>query len=158
MLLWLIFLFIFLPWIELILLFKLADAIGGFETLGVVILTGVIGASLARWQGFRTIMRIRHELNQGSLPADAMLDGLFILCAGLLLITPGLLTDAIGFSLLAPPARTWIKRKAKTYIKAHFQITQFNQFNQQRKSSHRHGTNPDVIDVEANEVNDHDTP
>lgn len=157
MLLWLIFLFIFLPWIELILLFKLADAIGGFETLGVVILTGVIGASLARWQGFRTIMRIRHELNRGSLPADAMLDGLFILCAGLLLITPGLLTDAIGFSLLVPPARNWIKHNAKTYIKSHFQITQVNQFNQQQKSSRRHSTDSDAIDVEAHEVDDRDT-
>jgi len=154
MFLWLILLFIFLPWIELLLLFRLADLIGGWETLGVIILTGVIGASLARWQGFQTVMRIRSELDHGSLPADALLDGLFILCAGLLLITPGLLTDATGFTLLAPPARTLIKKTAKRYIQTHFQVAQFGSFTERADRSRPRNMDQDVIDVDATEIND----
>ncbi|MFO7822249.1 MAG: FxsA family protein [Lentisphaeria bacterium] len=155
-LLWLIGLFIFLPWLELLLLFKLAGAIGGLQALGVVILTGIIGASLARWQGFNTVMRIRQELNRGALPADAMLDGLFIFGAGLLLVTPGLITDAVGFSLLIPITRNAIKASTKHYIKSHFQVHQFSQFSDSGKKNRPAGgeQDQDTIDIEANQVED----
>lgn len=155
-LLWLIFLFLFLPWVEFVILLKLARVTDIPTTLAIIILTGIVGASLARWQGFRTITRIRSQLNKGALPADAMLDGLFILCAGLLLITPGLITDGVGFTLLMPPARALIKKAAAKYIRAHFHVSQFQQFTGRPDAHKTRNTDPNVIDVDATEIDEND--
>jgi UPF0716 protein FxsA len=111
MLLRLLLLFTLVPLVELVLLLVLADKIGWQVTLGVVLGTGVLGASLARWQGIQVWRRAHRELSAGRLPGDALLDGLMVLVAGALLVTPGALTDALGFALLLPPFRTVIKRR-----------------------------------------------
>lgn len=106
----LVFLFIALPVAELALLLKVGAAMGWFSTLMLVVATGVVGASLARRQGFQVIARLQRESAQGRVPASAMVDGALIFVAAMLLITPGIVTDVVGFSLLIPPLRDAIKR------------------------------------------------
>lgn len=78
---------------------------GFWPTVGLVVLTGFAGAALARLEGLRTIWKIRGELARGRLPAGALFDGLGVLLGGVLLLTPGILTDLVGLSFLFPPTR-----------------------------------------------------
>ena len=106
---WLFLLFVLLPLAELAMLMVLADWTNWKVSLAVVIITGVIGAGLMRHQGLRALSRIRHELRHGRMPGDALVDSLLIVVAGALLLTPGVLTDAIGIVLLIPFTRPWVK-------------------------------------------------
>ena len=117
---YLILLFTIVPIIELALLIKVGQYIGISSTLTIVILTGVAGAYLARTQGLITLIKIQNDINQGILPSDKIFDGMMILCGGLLLLTPGLSTDVIGFAALIPITRDliklWLRRKVKDWI------------------------------------------
>ena len=110
-------LFTLLPLAELFLLIKIGTAIGALPTVLLVIGTGVLGASLARSQGFLVWRRIQEEMNMGRFPADEMLDGLLVFFAGAVLITPGILTDILGFLVLIPftrnGIRTWVKKRLR---------------------------------------------
>tara|TARA_B110000014_G_C19877789_1_gene454328 strand:- start:129 stop:632 length:504 start_codon:yes stop_codon:yes gene_type:complete len=111
MLLKLLVLFIVLPLLDLWLLFTLADGVLSFgATVGLVLATGIIGASLAKQQGLAAWKTFNAELGRGALPADTMLDGVLILLAGTVLITPGLITDAVGLALLVPPVRRLVRK------------------------------------------------
>jgi len=99
------------PLTELAILLRIGAWLGWMPTLGLVVVTGLLGAVLARREGLRTISRIQQELERGSMPTSAMADGVLILIAGVALITPGILTDACGFALLIPPVRGWVKKK-----------------------------------------------
>ena len=110
MLLKLALLFIGLPFLEIVILVKLGEAIGFVNTILIVIVTGFTGAILARWQGTKVWQEIALELQQGRMPAESLVDGLLIFAAGLVLITPGLITDIIGFLLLIPVTRLFFKR------------------------------------------------
>ena len=107
---WLIALFVFMPVVELALLLKVGSALGVAKTLVLVVGTGVIGAFLARAQGVMILTAIHRELNEGRMPAPRLLDGVMVLVAGTLLITPGLITDTAGFLLLVPSVRGWIRK------------------------------------------------
>ena len=98
-------LFFLLPLAELMILIEVGGEIGGWETIGVCLLTAMIGGSLARRQGMGVLRRMRVSMHQGQLPAEEMIDSLFIVVAGLLLMTPGFVTDAVGLVLLSPPVR-----------------------------------------------------
>lgn len=113
----LILLFTLVPVIELALLIKLGRLTSVATTIAIVILTGILGAYLARREGLKTWRRIQQNISRGISPADDMVSGLLILIAGAVLITPGLLTDLVGFSLLVPPVRNWFKKK----LSSHFQ-------------------------------------
>lgn len=106
----LLLLFTVIPLVELYLLLHVGAVIGAGTTILLVLGTGALGAYLARQEGLRTLGQIRHNLNQGILPAEEMLDGVIILAAGLLLITPGILTDVCGFLMLVPASRNAFKR------------------------------------------------
>lgn len=112
----LLLLFTVVPFIELTILLEVGQYIGVSSTLLIIILTGVIGAALARMQGFSVLQRIRQDMQMGRIPTDALIDGLFILSAALLLVTPGFLTDLIGFFLLAPFGRQFLRRRVREYI------------------------------------------
>ncbi len=103
-------LFIGIPLIELYLIIKVGGIIGAFWTVVLVVLTAVIGVSLLRMQGFRTLQRAQLNMAQGQLPAMEMLEGMFLAIAGVLLLTPGFLTDSIGFLFLMPATRQAIIR------------------------------------------------
>jgi UPF0716 protein FxsA len=114
---YLLLLFIVTPLLELYLLIKIGMIIGAFNTIALVVLTGFLGALLARSQGFKIFKRINDELEQGIIPSDALIDGFFVLIGGLLLITPGILTDILGFLFVIPytrePFRDYVKYKLK---------------------------------------------
>ena len=111
----LLILFVAVPLIELAVLIDIGKIIGTFSTLVLIILTGIIGAYLARLEGFRVLFTIRHKMSVGQLPAVELVDGLIILIAGVLLITPGIITDCFGFLMLFRPSRArlrmWLKEK-----------------------------------------------
>ena len=109
----LILLFILVPIVELILLIKLGGLIGLWPTIGLIVATGAAGASLARWQGLSVLRQIQLELASGRLPGGALVDGIIILLAAALLVTPGLLTDVFGFLCLIPGFRGVMKRMLK---------------------------------------------
>ncbi len=113
----LILLFCVVPLVELWLLFVVAHQTSALFTLLLVIGTGVLGASLARWQGFQVLRRIEDELSAQRLPTSSVVDAAMILVAGLLLLTPGILTDLLGFSLLVPPMRALYRRWLVGYFK-----------------------------------------
>ena len=102
--------FTLIPVIELYLLIKVGSVIGGFNTILLVILTGFAGAWLARMEGMHTMIKVRTNLQQGLVPAEDLLDALIIFIAGLVLITPGLMTDIFGLMLLWPVTRNRFKR------------------------------------------------
>ena len=101
----LLLLFFLVPLIEIYLLIEVGGVIGVGWTIFCVVFTAVLGAFLVRAQGFSTVNRIRAQMSQGQLPAMEMFEGLFLLVAGALLLTPGFFTDAIGFICLTPPLR-----------------------------------------------------
>ena len=112
----LIILFTLVPFVELALLLWLSDVTSWQFTVLLVIVTGVAGAWLARLQGGQTWVKIQQQLGRGEAPAGTLVDALLIFVAGTLLLTPGILTDAVGFSLLIPPLRAGIKK----YLAARF--------------------------------------
>ena len=105
----LILLLTIVPLVELWLLLWISDRTSLLFTVGLVIVTGVLGAALARWQGLRTLTKIQSQLQDGKMPGDALFDGVLILLAAAVLVTPGILTDACGFLLLIPPCRQVVK-------------------------------------------------
>ena len=98
-------LFTIVPALELWLLIKIGGIIGTFETIFLIILTGAIGASLAKSQGIQVLSELNQTLQKGESPAKKVAEGLLILGGGLLLITPGVCTDIVGFSVMIPPFR-----------------------------------------------------
>ena len=98
-------LFIVIPLVELYLIIKVGGAIGALWTVLLVVLTAVIGVSLLRIQGFNTLNRARLNMEAGTLPAMEMMEGMVLAVGGALLITPGFLTDTLGFLCLIPATR-----------------------------------------------------
>ncbi len=124
----LLLLFTVVPLVELYLLIEVGSVIGALNTILLVLGTGALGAFLARLEGLRTLGQIQRNLNQGIVPAEEMVDGVIILAAGLLLITPGILTDACGFLMLVPTTRNafkrWLRRRfdrATATVRIHHQ-------------------------------------
>lgn len=114
---YLLFLFIVVPLVELTLLIHVGQFIGVMNTIAIVVLTGIAGASLARHQGFQVLQKITQSMQQGVLPSEALVDGVIILVCGFLLLTPGFLTDILGFAGLIP----WTRGIVKTFVKRHIQ-------------------------------------
>ncbi len=100
-----------LPLIELYVLIEIGARIGALPTIFLAILTAIIGATLMRAQGLRTLAAVRAAAERGEPPALQMLDGLLLLVGGGVLLFPGFLTDALGFLLLVPPFRRWLIRR-----------------------------------------------
>ena len=101
--------FTIIPIIEIYLLIEIGSMFGALTAVTLVILTGFLGAFLARMQGLQTLYRIQESLREGRMPSGELLDALLIVIAGLLLLTPGFLTDSVGFLLLIPATRNSIK-------------------------------------------------
>ncbi len=110
-------LFTIIPIIELTLLIKVGSYIGAINTILVVILTAAIGAYMVKMEGIGIMYRIQKNMQEGIFPGDELISGMMILVAGALLLTPGFFTDIIGFVMLVPVSREFIKKIAKRYIK-----------------------------------------
>lgn len=118
----LLLLFIIIPVIELYLFIKIGDAIGVLATFSIIIITAVLGASLARQQGRLALMKFQEAAAAGRMPHEEVMDGIMILIAAVVLVTPGFFTDAIGFALLIPPVRTFARKFIGGYLKNHIRV------------------------------------
>lgn len=142
----LLLLFITVPFVELALLLYIAELTGWKITLTLVVVTGVVGSVLARSQGFRTYKQIQSELGTGRLPAQSMLDAVMIFVAGALLLTPGVLTDIFGLSLLIPPCRAFYRKRVVAWFKTRFSIQTMDPAGQQTPEARSRVVDSYVID------------
>ena len=102
--------FIAVPLLEIALLIKVGEQLGLWTTLAIVIGTAIVGTSIMHRQGLQALTKAQNSLAGGKIPLDSVVDGAFLLAAGLFLLTPGLLTDSVGFLFLVPPFRRWAAR------------------------------------------------
>jgi UPF0716 protein FxsA len=117
-----LFLFIIVPLLELYILIKIGGYLGAFQTVALVVFTALLGVVLARFEGLRTLQQIRQSLSQGIVPAEEMVDAVLIFIGGILLITPGVLTDLFALVLLIPYSRMifkrWLRRRFDRIVAA----------------------------------------
>ena len=139
---WLFLLFLAVPLIEIALFIQVGGAIGLFPTLGIVVLTAILGTYLVRSQGLQAMDRLRRSFNELRDPVEPLAHGAMILFSGALLLTPGIFTAAVGFALLVPGVRLAVFKWARTKVK----VATFS----------THGRHPqqqsDIIDGEYTEV------
>lgn len=118
---WLLIAFIVVPAIELALLIEIGSQIGALATFALICFTGIVGAALAKQQGASALQALRSDLQSGQVPAKSLVNAALVFSAGLLLLTPGLLTDIVGFSLLVPAvrnvARAIAAKRAEAWLK-----------------------------------------
>jgi len=143
-------LFLIIPIIEIFLLIKVGGVIGALPTIILVVLTAVIGAGLLRQQGLSTLARFQKNMSQGKLPAQEMVEGILLAVGGALLMTPGFVTDTIGFLCLLPFSRQFI---ATTIIKnsAAKVTAKMGGFSQGKE---QYQSNADVFEGEYTEITD----
>ena len=108
----LLLLFLLVPLVEIYILIEVGGIIGALPTIGLCVLTAVVGAGLLRLQGFQTLRRAQDNLARGEIPAIEMFEGVALAFGGALLLTPGFVTDAVGFACLIPWSRRWLIRGA----------------------------------------------
>lgn len=113
----LIILFTVLPALEFYLLYQIGSSIGAFNTFTIIIVTGVAGAFLARTQGLSILHKIQSEVEKGAMPGKHIIHGFIVFGGGLLLLTPGFLTDILGFCMVIPGTRHIIVALASEYLK-----------------------------------------
>ncbi|GAB6888116.1 hypothetical protein JCM13304A_16140 [Desulfothermus okinawensis JCM 13304] len=117
--------FFLVPIIELYFLIKIGSIIGPFNTIMLVILTAVFGAYLAKREGLKTLYKIRENMYQGVMPTEELVDAFLIFIAGVLLLTPGLITDILGLCMLFPASRDIFKEYLKKWMKNRIHKTDF---------------------------------
>lgn len=135
-------LFIIIPLVELYVIIAVGEEIGAFWTVILVLLTAVIGVNLLRMQGMNTLARAQRSMAQGAVPALEMMEGLALAVAGVLLITPGFITDTIGFLCLFPASRQAIIRYIMARSSVHTAMGGFQSHQHQEPSSKAAGTDP----------------
>ena len=101
-------LFVAVPIIEIALLVQVGSIIGTFNTIAIVIITAILGTWLLRQQGMATLLNAQLRMQSGEMPATQIIEGVLLLVGGVLLLTPGFVTDAIGFFCLIPYSRRWL--------------------------------------------------
>ncbi len=142
----LVLLFLFVPLIEIYFLIQVGEVIGAGWTVFAVVATAVIGAGLLRVQGASTLLRAQTNMQQGSLPAMEMMEGIALAASGMLLVTPGFFTDTFGFVLLIPFVR-------QALIKKLFKQSQFTVHGQARYSQYSQ-TDSTIIEGEVVDDNE----
>ena len=157
-------LFAILPIIEIAILINVGEVIGGWNTVFLVILSAFIGAYLVRQQGLATLMQAQTKMQEGSMPGQEMAEGLLLVIAGVLLVTPGFVTDILGFILCLPFTRPIIAKKLLKHMAIKVVATQQGGFNQQYTNAefyHQHhnprpedNQNSDIIEGEYEDKSD----
>ena len=146
---WLLLAFVAIPIIEIALFIELGGAIGLWPTIGLVILTAVVGTMLLRAQGFATLARLQGSLSEGGDPRGPLAHGAMILFAGALLLTPGFFTDAIGFLLLLPPFREMLIRRVGPALAKRMVVV-----NAAGEPARPHGGKEEVIETDYEDLTD----
>lgn len=143
----LLILFISVPIIELFLLIEVGKKISWELTVLIIFITAIIGARLTKIQGSQTIRNVQSALRLGKIPHREVLDGLMILVAGAILLTPGFLTDFVGFCLLIPKLRSYLQKFLKNFLKNKMIVRKNAVFNQNKTTSNW-AKDESVIDAE----------
>lgn len=118
-------LFTLIPILEIALLVEVGKQIGTWWTIALVLGTGLLGGVLIGIEGSGVIGRLKEQLAQGTIPQDPIIDGVLIIIGGLMLVTPGLLTDCLGFVLMFPLTRLVFRALIKRWIRQYFQLGEF---------------------------------
>lgn len=148
---WLLFaVFIVVPLLEIFAFIQVGSAIGALPTLALIVLTAIAGALLVRLQGLKVVMDARQSVERNELPVAAVVHGGLLLVAGLLLVTPGFVTDAAGFMLLVPPVRSLVALRVWRWLEVRVKT--------QAKSRPGARRRPTVIDGEAIEIDIDEEP
>ena len=113
--------FIGVPLLEIAVFIQVGEVIGLWPTLATVVLTAVIGTWCLRAQGLATLVRARRQIDRGALPTRELFDGACLLVAGALLLTPGFVTDTVGFLLFLPPVREALRQLLSRYVQGHME-------------------------------------
>ena len=124
--------FIVLPILEMYILIEVGSFIGALNTIGLVLLTALLGLILLRQQGFRTLLNARNKLMQAELPAEEIVTGIFLAIGGALLLTPGFVTDFIGFMCLLPFTRSFLMSLIATSF---FDVSGFSQKKEEKQGN-----------------------
>ena len=147
------FLFIAVPIIEIYFLVKVGEQIGPLKTILLVIITAIIGTWLLRQQGLSTLARFQSSMASGKIPAQEMIEGVILLIGGILLLTPGFVTDALGLLCLLPFSRQAFARKIAKNSSVHLQ-TQMGGFGSQRPNQQNQSGNGDIYEGEYTQKED----
>lgn len=145
-------LFTLVPLIEIYLLIHVGELLGAGPTIAIVFVTGLLGAYLARREGGRVMQSWRASMERMEMPKDGVLSGVLVLVGGVLLVTPGVITDFVGLSLLIPPTRRFVAKHLKRWVEQRFEVRTMNLGHVAAGFSpgdSPFGASPDVIDVEA---------
>ena len=124
--------FIVLPILEMYILIEVGGFIGALNTIGLVLLTALLGLILLRQQGFRTLLNARNKLMQAELPTEELVTGIFLAVGGALLLTPGFVTDFIGFMCLLPFTRSFLMSLIATSF---FDVSGFSQKKEEKQGN-----------------------
>ncbi len=146
--------FLFVPLIEIALFIQVGGAIGLWPTLGIVVLTAILGTWLVRRQGLMAIGQLRRSFSRLDDPTEPLVHGAMILVAGALLLTPGFFTDAVGLALLVPAVRSAVFR----HVRARVIVTGFSIGTQGSWQDYRQSPGGDVIEGEFEELGPHEQP
>ncbi len=157
----LLILFIVVPIIEIGLFIQVGGFLGVWPTIALVLITAMVGASLVRSQGIRTLLNVQSRLQKGQLPAQQILEGVLLAVAGVLLLTPGFMTDALGMVVLLPIPRAMLAKylMARVVVKGVgvFSNRQFNSFDDsQGPFTHQDPTQGDTFEGEYERKDDDD--
>lgn len=142
-------LFLLIPLIEIALFIAIGGEIGALATIAIVIATGIIGATVISRQGLSVIETVKSDLSEDRLPVIPVIEGVMLIGAALLLITPGFATDTIGFALAVPPVRRWLAQFAQKHVQV--AVVGDNQGGHRRPygGAHEHSGRGPVIEGEV---------
>ena len=139
--------FLVIPFVELAVFASVSEHIGIWTTLSLAFITAIIGGGLVKYQGLQTLFSMRQSMDKGAMPLNEIFDGFCLVAAGALLITPGFVTDTIGFALLVPPFRALIRAYIKKY-------TNLSASTMQGGAGTQSPRDPNVIEGEYERVDD----
>lgn len=111
------------PAVELYLLLQIGSWLGPLQTVALILITGMVGAYIAKREGFGLLTTLRDELAKGMPPGERLMEGALVIAGGLLLVTPGVFTDLAGFALILPPTRRWVAPRALAWLLTKVTIT-----------------------------------
>ncbi|MGH1456330.1 MAG: FxsA family protein [Alphaproteobacteria bacterium] len=140
--------FILIPLGEVLVFMQVSEHIGLGTALLMALITAILGGAIVKYQGMQTMMAAQNTMRSGGMPTKELFDGLCLVAAGAMLITPGFITDALGFALLIPAVRNALREKLSKSAK--FSAGGFNaEYTEFHDTRHHHQPNdPDIIDVE----------
>lgn len=146
--------FIIIPIAEIIVFIKVGEQIGLLATIGLAIITAIIGTSLLRHQGLSVLQNAQKALDEGRIPVDSVIDGICLLIAGAFLLTPGLITDTIGFLLFIAPLRRNIAKYIFKYIIRNSNIDISVYQDNPRENNQNKNRDDTIIDVDYTDIDE----